>query len=144
MRPRGFLNQLDDQKIVTAIRDAEGKTSGEIRVFVSRKEFADPVAAAKEQFTRLGMSKTAQRNGVLIFVVPRSHTFAVIGDEAVHAQCGDAFWCELAEQMSTRFRNADFTGGIIHAIQKAGELLGKHFPRAADDINELSDTVERD
>src|SRR5215475_7097558 len=107
MRARDFLSHLSNEQIVGAIREAESKTSGEIRVFISRKEVRDPISAAKEHFAELGMEKTRERNGVLIFVAPRVHKFAVIGDEGVHARCGDAFWQETAAEMSGHFHKAD-------------------------------------
>ena len=58
---------------------------------------------------------------------PRAHKFAVIGDEAVHAKCGDEFWRKLADVMSGYFRKGEFTPGIIHGVQKAGDLLAEHF-----------------
>jgi uncharacterized membrane protein len=75
------------------------------------------------------MNQSPERNGVLIFVAPRTHKFAVIGDEAVHAKCGDEFWRKLADAMTGYFRKSEFTPGIIHGVQKAGELLAEHFPR---------------
>lgn len=144
MKTRAFLNQLQHDEIVAGIRAAEQRTSGEIRVCVSHKTTDDPVAAARKEFVRLGMARTTQRNGVLIFVAPRSHRFAIIGDTAIHERCGDPFWQEVAAEMSGRFKRGEFTAGIVHAVQKAGELLAQHFPRKDDDRNELSDQVVRD
>ena len=129
MHPKKFIKQLPHDTLVGAIREAEQKTSGQIRVLISHKSVADPVAAAQKEFVRLSMTQSPERNGVLIFVAPRSHQFAVIGDEAVHAKCGDEFWRKLVETMSGYFRKSEFTPGIIHGVQKAGELLAEHFPR---------------
>jgi len=139
-----FLNQLQHDEIVAAIKSAETKTSGEIRVFISRKDVTDPVAAAQAQFERLGMTKTHHRNGVLIFVAPKARKFAVIGDTGVHQHCGDAFWQALAAEMTGHFKKSDFSAGIIHAIHKAGVLLAAHFPHQAGDVNELPDEIEGD
>lgn len=144
MKPRKFLDQLQHDEIVVAIREAEQKTSGEIRVFISRKPVADPVTEAQFHFLQMQMDKTRERNGVLIFVAPHSHKFAVVGDTAVHARCGDAFWAELAAEMSRYFRDSHFTRGIIHGVRKAGELLAEHFPHRPDDENELPDEVGHD
>jgi uncharacterized membrane protein len=144
MNTKDFLNQLQHDAIVAAIRAAEKKTSGEIRIFVSRKRVADAVVAAQVQFERLGMTKTRHRNGVLIFVAPRARKFAVIGDTAVHQRCGEIFWQVLAAEMSGHFQKSEFTSGIVHGIQKAGDLLAVHFPPAAGDGNELPDAVEQD
>ena len=129
MHPRTFAKHLHHDKIVAAIHDAEHKTSGEIRVSISHKHIDDPVAAAQAEFLRLGMNKSSERNGVLIFVAPRARKFAVVGDEAVHKKCGDEFWRKLADAMAGYFRKAEFTPGIIHGVQKAGDLLAEHFPR---------------
>ncbi len=134
---------IDEARIVAAIAAAEQRTSGEIRVAVSATAAPEPIAAARRQFERLGMTRTAARNGVLIFVAPVSQTFAVIGDRGVHERCGDAFWSELAAAMSERFRRGDFTGGLVLGIERAGTLLAAHFPRQPDDRNELPDSVER-
>ena len=129
MHPKHFSKHVRHDEIIAAIRAAEQKTSGQIRVSISPKHIDDPVTAAQIEFMRLGMNESRERNGVLIFVAPRSHKFAVIGDEAVHAQCGDEFWRKLVDTMSGYFRKSEFTPGIIHGVQKAGELLAKHFPR---------------
>lgn len=144
MNTPDFIQQLREPEIVAAIRAAEQNTSGEIRVFISDKSVTDPVVAAQEQFTRLGMTQTRDRNGVLIFLAPGSRQFAVIGDSGVHARCGVGFWQELTRSMSEQFRAGDFTAGIVQGIQRAGELLGAHFPRRPDDHNELPDRVARD
>jgi len=144
MNAKTFLKQLRHDDIVAAIRDAELKTSGEIRVFISRKTVDDPVAAGQLQFERLGMTNTRERNGVLIFVAPLARKFAVVGDEAVHRRCGNSFWTELAAEMTGHFKQSDFTTGIVHGVRKAGQLLALHFPPGPDHRNELSDEVEHD
>jgi uncharacterized membrane protein len=144
MKPKQFISHLDEANLVAAIAEAESKTSGEIRVFLSHRKPDDAVAAAQRAFHQLGMTRTRQRNGVLIFVAPKARKFAVIGDSGVHQRCGDEFWKALADEMSGHFRKAEFTSGITHGIRKAGELLARHFPRRADDVNELPDDIAHD
>jgi uncharacterized membrane protein len=142
MRTKDFLGQLEHERIVRAIAAAEQKSSGEIRVFVQRGEVDDPVAGARKQFEQLGMTATRDRNGVLIFVAPRSQKFAVIGDSGIHERCGNAFWEELAQKMREYFKAKNFTDALVHAIHETGNLLARHFPRQPDDRNELPDAVE--
>jgi uncharacterized membrane protein len=144
MKTRDFLSRLEHDEIVKAIGQAEEKTSGEIRIFISHKEPEDAVAAAQKAFLRLGMHKTKEKNGVLIFVAPRARKFAIIGDEAVHARCGDEFWKEVSEEISTHFRKGEFSGGMLHGIKRAGKLLAEHFPRHPGDKNQLSDDIAHD
>ncbi len=144
MKASEFLSKLRHEDIVAAIREAEQRTSGEIRVFISRKLVEDPLPVAQAHFLRMGMEKTRHRNAVLIFVAPRAHRFAVIGDAGVHTHCGDVFWRELAEEMAGHFRKSEFTTGIVHGIRRAGQLLAQHFPAHGGDRNELSNDIAHD
>jgi uncharacterized membrane protein len=141
MKTRHFIRQLDRRSIEAAIRDAESRTSGEIRVLIYHKDTEDAVALAQREFIRHGLQKTAQRNAVLILVAPEAQKFAVIGDRAVHEKCGAAFWEKLAATMAGTFRAGDFTAGLRQGIALAGQLLAGHFPRRPGDANELPDRV---
>lgn len=138
----GIPLEIDFDRVQTAVSAAELRTSGELRVVVSRSAAPDPVANARREFDRLGMAGTDARNGVLIFLAPRSRTFAIIGDEAIHAHCGESFWREVASAMETEFRRGDFTAGLVLGLERAGALLATHFPRRPADQNELPDRVE--
>ncbi len=136
---------IDHARVTAAIAAAELHTSGEIRVLISRAAIDDPVPTAQKHFERLGMTRTAARNGVLLFLAPGARSFAVIGDTGVHEKCGPAFWTELAAAMTTHFQHGDFTGGLVLGIARAGTLLATHFPRAPDDRDELpNDIAETD
>ncbi|MDQ6809873.1 MAG: TPM domain-containing protein [Verrucomicrobiota bacterium] len=142
MRTKEFLSRLDHDRILEAIRRAESKTSGEIRIYIHRGDLkGDALAEAQKQFVKLGVQKTRERNGVLIFVAPRAQQFAVVGDEGVHAKCGEGFWQQLVEKMRAHFRGENFTAALVEAIDEAGELLAAHFPRTSADVNELSDEI---
>lgn len=144
MRTRDFIQQLEHDSIVKAIREAEKKTSGEIRVFISSKSPRDPIATARRRFVKLGMDRTEEHNAVMIYVAPRSRKFAIVGDRGVHTRCGDQFWRELMSEMSGHFRQDNYTQGLIHVIHRAGELLAKHFPPKPGDKNELPDDIAHD
>ena len=87
------------------------------------------------------MHKTQQRNAVLIFVAPRAHQFAVVGDKAIHEKCGAEFWQRIVEGMRTHFQNEKFSHALIEAISEIGKLLAAHFPRTRANANELPDEV---
>lgn len=133
---------IDHDKVVTAIAAAETQTSGEIRVLVARQKADDPIPIARHHFERLGMTQTAARNGVLIFLAPRSHTFAIIGDTGIHEKCGNGFWKEVAANMEQHFKRGEFTEGLVKGVERTGALLVQHFPRNPDDRNELPDHIE--
>ena len=142
MRTREFLSKLEHDQIVKAIRETESKTSGEIRVYVQRgKLHADPMTTAQKKFHQLGMHKTHERNAVLIFVAPRTHKFAVVGDKAIHEKCGDEFWQRIIDGMRTHFQNEKFSHAIIEAIEEIGKVVAAHFPKRSTSVNELPDDV---
>ena len=145
MRTKEFLSKLKHDRIVQAIREAESKTSGEIRVYFQRGKFdRDHLIAAQRKFHQLGMHKTHDRNAVLIFVAPRAHKFAVIGDQAIHEKCGEQFWQRIVDRMREHFQNERFSDAIVHAIDEAGRALAMHFPRTSTSSNQLPvNIVER-
>lgn len=145
MRTKEFLGKVDHDRIVSAIRDAEAKTSAEIRVYIQRGKVAgDPLAAAVKQFQRLGMSKTRERNAVLIYVAPRAQKFAVVGDEGIHQRCGEAYWQQVVDFMREHFLGERFTEALVDAISDIGRILAEHFPKTRADANELPDEVAED
>ena len=142
MRTKEFLSKLDHDRIIEAIRGAESKTSGEIRVYIQRGKFeTDPVLLAQKKFQRLGMYKTRERNAVLIFVAPRAHKFAIVGDEAIHEKCGERFWQRVVDGMRKHFQNEKFSHAIIEGIEEVGKVLATHFPRASANANELPNEI---
>ena len=142
MRTREFLSKLEHDRIIQAIHEAESKTSGEIRVLIQRGKLkSDPLVAAQRKFHRLGMHKTRERNAVLIFVAPRVHKFAIVGDQAIHEICGDELWQRVVEGMRTHFQNEKFSDALIEAVKEIGSMLERHFPKTSDDTNELPNDV---
>ena len=143
MRTKEFIRKLNHDRIVEAIRQAESKTSGEVRVYIQRGELdRDVLIVAQERFLSLGMQNTTLRNGVLIFVAPRMQQFAVLGDEGIHQRCGCDLWQRVVEKMGAHFKQHHYSDAIVGAIKDLGEVLGEQFPRAAGDVNELPDRVE--
>lgn len=144
MRTKEFMSKLEHDRIVLAIRDAESKTSAEIRVFIQRGKLeGDPLVAAQKRFHHLRMHRTTEHNGVLIFVAPRAHKFAVVGDRGIHERCGQTLWQRLVEQMRENFRHERFTDALVEAIEQAGNSLAEHFPRSAISSDQLpNDVVE--
>ncbi len=139
-----YFSQFDSDRIVQAISAAEAKTSAEIRVHVTRRVPEDLEERALRRFHVLGMSKTAGRNGVLVYIAPRAHKFRVLGDVAIHERAGPDFWTSVAAVMEAHFRQGEFTEGVVEAVETIGEKLAAHFPRRHDDVDELPNTLDQD
>ena len=144
MRQNEFLENLDRQRIVDAIATAERMTSGEIRVHVQPKARGEIRHVAERKFEALGMTKTRERNGVLLFIASEDQQFVILGDQGIDARVPVGFWDEIAKNLHERFQHGQFTSGIVDAIHSAGEQLKSYFPRAQDDVDELSNEINVD
>ena len=141
MNQNEFMAGLDQQRIVQAISAAEGMTSGEIRVHIQPKARGEIRNVAERTFERLGMTKTDLRNGVLLFIASEEQRFVILGDRGIDEKVPRGFWDEIAAKLTIRFKNGEFTDGIVEAIHSAGEQLRQYFPRATDDVNELTNDI---
>ena len=87
-----LFSKEEEQRITSAIKTAERKTSGEIRLFVEDVCFRDhPVERAEEVFQLFGMFNTKNRNAVLIYLAEKSRHFAIWGDSGIHELVGFQF-----------------------------------------------------
>jgi uncharacterized membrane protein len=140
---RELVKKLDVPRIEAALKEAEQRTSGEIRVSVAPLFWGSMQREAERAFDRLGMTGTQERNGVLIFMCPSRRRFVVLGDEGIHQKVGQSFWDRVAQALSAKFKEGDFTGGLIDGIHAIGHELCVHFPhRGEADSNELPDEVD--
>ncbi|HWK58778.1 MAG TPA: TPM domain-containing protein [Parapedobacter sp.] len=135
------FTEEQQEQIVHAIQVAESHTSGEIRLAVEPRCKGEPMDRAAVYFHRLGMDKTALRNGVLIYMATDDHQFAIIGDTGIHAKVADGFWEETKELMLGYFKQGDLVTGLTEGIKHAGKQLQHFFPRQDDDVNELPNDI---
>lgn len=136
------FSEADEQRIVDAIRAAEMRTSGEIRIFIEHKcRFVDPVDRAAELFFGLKMEQTQDRNGVLIYLAMKDRQLAVFGDEGIHRIVGSAFWNSEVAKILAAFGEQHYVDGIIGIIGDIGEVLQEKFPYHSEDRNELPDHI---
>lgn len=138
-----FFSRHDEDRIIAAIQEAECDTSGEIRVHL-QPELAEGVLAldaALDTFRLLKMDETAQRNSVLIFIVPTAHQFAILGDEGINKLVPENFWEDVRDLMQTDFRQGKFADGLCKGIGLIGQKLKIFFPYHANDVNELPDEI---
>lgn len=136
-----FFSKADEALIVKAIQEAEMGTSGEIRVHLAKKIHQEVLQDAAACFTKLKMDSTERRNGVLIYIVPSAHQFSIIGDIGFHAIAGDAFWQNEKQIIEESFKAGEYAQGVVNGIDAVGKILKAHFPREANDKNELNDEI---
>ncbi len=141
MTQNEFLAALDQQRIVEAIAAAEQQTSGEVRVHIQPQARGEIRTVAERTFERLGMTKTALRNGVLLFIACEEQRFTILGDGGINDKVPAGFWDNIAAKLTIRFQHGEFTDGIVEAIHSAGDQLRTYFPRAEGDVNELTNDI---
>ena len=142
-KKKTFFTDAEKQKVVNAIRKAEQRTSGEIRVFVeSKNSYVDPMDRAAEIFYNLKMDKTDERNAVLLYIAVNDKELALFGDEGIYKATGAAFWNTSVKSMLREITADDIIGGMVHCITSIGETLHEKFPyNKLEDKNELPDEI---
>jgi len=144
MSAANFFSKQQQEDIRLAIINAEMNTSGEIRVHIEKDCKTNPIERAIFVFNKLKMNKTAERNGVLIYLAVNCRKFAIIGDAGINSVVPENFWEEIKTNMVVEFKKSNFVAGLTYAIEQAGIKLKDFVPRAKNDINELSDDISFD
>ena len=136
-----LLSPADQARVVAAVQAAEKRTSGEIKVHIDRACPIDAWTRAKELFVRLGLTKTRQRNGVLVYVAVDDRKLAILGDVAIHDDVGETFWQEALELLRDAFKRGAYADGLVAAVKAVGSRLAERFPAKPGDENEISDDI---
>lgn len=139
--PKDLFTPEQKQQVVSAIKEAEKNTSGEIRVHIDKNCKEDVLDRAAFLFDLLNMQKTAERNGVLIYIATEDRQLAILGDAGINQKVPLNFWDSTKDLMISHFKQGNFTEGLSKGILLAGEQLQQHFPYHKDDNNELSDDI---
>ena len=141
---RPMLDTDAQHKIVASIKEAESKTSGEVRVFIEHYcNYVDPLDRAKEIFANLAMENTVARNAIIVYVALTDRQFALFGDTAIYEKAGGAeFWRAAAAKLTGHLRKNEITEGLCNCIHELGSALATHFPYdPAIKKNELPDEI---
>ena len=143
-RKKHMLDKDSQHKIVASIKEAESKTSGEIRVFIEHHcQYMDPLHRAQEIFANLAMEKTQARNAIIVYVALTDRQFALFGDVAIYEKAGGAeFWKSAAEKLVGHLKKNNVAEGLSNCIHELGTALATHFPYdPAIKKNELPDEI---
>jgi len=142
-KKKDFFSEGEKKQIVDAIRNAERRTSGEVRVFIeSHCKYMDPLDRAAEIFFNLKMSETDDRNAVLLYIAMKDRQLAVFGDEGIHKKVGTDYWNKEITLLINEFNSAHYGDGISQCVKDIGEALHQYFPFDNDtDKNELPDDI---
>lgn len=136
-----FLTAEERRQVAQAIGEAERATSGEIRVHLEDHIEEDVLDHAAFIFEELGMHRTRERNGVLIYVSVADRKVAVIGDKGINEVVPAGFWNDVVAVLKLHFVAGRRADGFCEAVHLVAAKLRERFPRRADDTNELTNEV---
>jgi uncharacterized membrane protein len=144
MKASSFFTKEQQAQILSAVKEAEKETSGEIRVHIETSFTGEVLDRAAWVFKKLDMHKTDERNGVLFYLAVENKQFAIIGDAGINSKVPAGFWDEVSTLLMKNFREGRFTEGLAEGVIMAGKQLKTHFPYKSGDKNELSDEISFD
>lgn len=96
---------------------------------------------AHEQFLDLGLSSTANRTGVMLFVSVAERYVEIIVDRGIEAAVDSAVWQRLVDDFVAQVRAGRIADGFVTSIEAAARLLAVPFPWREADTNELPNRV---
>lgn len=97
--------------------------------------------AALNAFSTLGIDKTRDATGILIYVSLFERMVVVLGDKAIDSKLPKGTWDEVKDLVLNGFREGKPAEGYVAAIDKCGKILTPHFPIKPDDTNELPNAL---
>lgn len=138
---RSFFTTEQQRQLISAIREAETETSGEIRLHLDAACDKNVFERALEVFNNLNMHRTKLQNGVLFYLAIDTRDFVIIGDKGISDLVPENFWDEVKDLVISSFKQGHFTEGLTEGIKRCGLKLKNFFPYQSDDINELTDEI---
>jgi uncharacterized membrane protein len=141
-----ILTDDDLLRISNKIKEKEKETSGEICLSIKeKKDFLDRRKdireLAEKEFNRLGVYKTEERTGILIFILLKEREFYILADQGINPKVEKDTWNRVKDEMGSDFSKGEFSGGLLKCIDTVGNILKQHFPIKPGDRNELANKI---
>ena len=92
-------------------------------------------------FQAAAAGRTTGKTGILIYLSLAERRAEIVADEAIHKLTDDHTWGEAMHALIEQVREGRAADGIVAAIERVGAVLAEHFPRSADDRNEIPDRL---
>ena len=92
-------------------------------------------------FQAAAAGRTTGKTGILIYLSLAERRAEIVADETIHKLTNEHTWGEAMTSLIADVRQGRPADGIVAAIQRVGTVLAEHFPRSADDQNEIPDKL---
>lgn len=144
-----ILTKEELKELSRQIAGIETKTSAELRVVVRhKKHWSEHKLTARQvaerEFKTLGMTKTRQGTGILVFILVRDRQFELLADHGVIKVLPEQFWKNLAGKLSEHFSKRNFFHGLTASLAEIGEVLEAKLPPTGSNPDELSNEIIED
>lgn len=96
---------------------------------------------ALASFSEHGLHHTREHTGILILVSLLEHRVEILADRGINAKVERDTWQEIVGILTAGLKSGQAADAFCKAIERCGEILATHFPRAEDDKNELPDRL---
>ncbi len=96
-------------------------------------------ARAGQLFDQLRIGNTAERSGILIYVLLAERKVEIVADTGIAAKVDQTTWDALCARMTGLFGAGRYLEGALAGVEGATRLLCAHFAAGADNPNELDD-----
>ena len=110
--------------------------------FVDRKRLMHAVRErAVRAFFEKRLYKTRDENGILIVISMLERKVWILGDRGIDRKVSHETWNAMAREISAGIGGGHACEALCRVIEKCGAALAEHFPKRADDSNELPDEL---
>ena len=136
---------------VRRLREVE-RQGGEVHVVegverfgteLERVTFKRHLEALAERDVKVGRTSAtddaalAGRTGILIYVSVAERYAEIIADTGIDAKVEKGTWQAIVDDLTANISDGKAGDGFVHAVERSGDLLARHFPPGTRDPNEL-------
>ncbi len=148
-----MTNKIDKKLITEAVQKAEQLTEAEIKVIIekragniltrfnfllSRKKISK--RRARQMFNRFGLSKSKNRNAVLLYFALQEKRFEILADEGAHDILGQKLLDNIATEITSSFAKSGINDGVIvKSIDIIAKKMARVYPSTGNTENNISD-----
>lgn len=139
--PRPPLTPDAEAAVVEAISAAEAGNHAEVRVHLDRNAPGDPLPSARRRFFELGMHRTRDATGVLLYVALADRRVAVYAGGGVYRHVEPDVWQPVVDAVTAGFGRGDPGGGLCAGLALIGDIVRRAVPGEDPAGDELPNVV---
>lgn len=132
--------------IADAVAQAETRHASEIRVAIEAAlephEVLRGITArrrAQDLFGRLRVWDTAERDGVLIYLLLAEHSVEIVADRGIAAKVSPQDWQAVCDAMGALLHEGHPLAAVLDGVARVADLLAPHSPATPGRARRLSD-----